>query len=622
MEAKKYTIYNKTRDTSVTSGATAVDSTREPLTALRVMVEGLGSDNETGLWLTHITVIPMVPRISPFDLVYLDKDNRVFQCIELLPATEIPRFSKPATSALVLPFRTISATKIAVGDDLTLAEIEEVEEAPKAEPIVEDVPAPLSTVALITAIAQPLPEIHKPVVDDLPSPFLQALQNEDSDEDEVPVPRETAQPGSFPVVEEFAIARFLRDPSKPQQSAPLPLEAPEKPERAPLEFPSIAEQLALRSSRPRARAAKPVTQPQPDAAPAQQTQPASATNEAKPINRFFRWLYPALYDQNRRASDRRNSQGLVAYDSLSEKPRMHEVGDLSSNGLYLRTSERWEPGTAMDLILQRKGRPEKNSQERIELEVVVVRTGADGVGFAYALPEGLQLKLWEAPGRNGANEADPGCVLRELRMARALAFMCRICPSATEEITALFYKTLSNVRLANVVEIALKAERLLVPEPHAYSMVAHRDLILRILEHGSWVDVAWLQELWAGLLATSCTLEGQDESNLVFIDILSRLAPLPTQILAVACAKAMQAMGESSSIPPSLMAFTAEEIARITRSNNLTKIYRSIAELSELGLLEKSPKAATQDNPHAAKAKPTHLGLEMFARCNGQRGAA
>jgi hypothetical protein len=312
----------------------------------------------------------------------------------------------------------------------------------------------------------------------------------------------------------------------------------------------------------------------------------------------------------------------VAYDSLSEKPRMHEVGDLSSNGLYLRTSDRWEPGTAMELILQRKGRPEKNPQDCIELEVVVVRAGADGIGFAFALPEGLQLKLWEAPGRNGADETDPGCVLRELRMARALAFMCRICPSATEEITALFYKTLSNVRLANVVEIALKAERLLGPEPHAYSMVAHRDLILRILEHGSWVDVAWLQELWAGLLATSCTLEGQDESNLVFIDLLSRLSPLPTQILAVACAKAMQAMGESSSVSPSLMAFTAEEIARITRSNNLTKIYRSIAELSELGLLEKSPKAATQDNPYAAKAKPTHLGLEMFARCNGQRGAA
>ncbi len=610
MEAKKYTIYNKTRDTSVTSGATAVDSTREPLTALRVMVEGLGSENESGLWLTHITVIPMVPRISPFDLVYLDKDNRVLQRAELLPASEIPRFSKPATSALVLPFRTISAAKIQLGDEFSLTEIEEVEEVPAAA-IPETRSAPSNSNAPAETVAQP---VKKPIVEDIPSPFLLALERV-----EAPAALESA-PHAAPAEKEFAIAQFFRDPSKAQEDELLS-GALAKPERAPLEFPSIAQQLSRHRSKPAQRIAKPA--PQTSELTIQEAPLSVLADEKKPIvNRFFRWLYPALYEQNRRTSERRNAQGLVAYDSLAEKPRMHEVADLSSNGIYLRTAQRWEPGTAMDLIVQRKGRLEKNSQECIELEVVAVRAGSDGVGFSFALPGGLQLKLWQVPGRNGVDEIDPGCVLRELRMARALEFMRRICPSATEEITALFHKTLSNVRLANVVEIALKAERLLVSEPHAYSMVAHRDLILRILEHGSWVDVEWLQELWAGLLATSCTLEGQDESNLVFIDILSRLGPLPTQILAVACAKAMQAMGESSSVPPSLMAFNAEEIARITRSNNLTKIYRSIAELSELGLLEKSPKAPTDDNAYKAKAKPTNLGLEMFARCNGQRGAA
>ena len=75
MEAKKYTIQNQARDTPVSTGVTAINSTLEPLAALRVMVEGLESDNEAGLWLTHVTVIPMVPRISPFDLIYLDKDG-------------------------------------------------------------------------------------------------------------------------------------------------------------------------------------------------------------------------------------------------------------------------------------------------------------------------------------------------------------------------------------------------------------------------------------------------------------------------------------------------------------------------------------------------------------------
>jgi len=109
---------------------------------------------------------------------------------------------------------------------------------------------------------------------------------------------------------------------------------------------------------------------------------------------------------------------------------------------------------------------------------------------------------------------------------------------------------------------------------------------------------------------------------LVFINLLSRMAPLPTQILTAACAKATQAMSESGSVSPYLLAFSAEEMAKITRSNNLTKIYRSITELSELGLLEKGPRLSSQVDSETAKAKPTHLGLQMYARCNGQRGAA
>ena len=92
MEVKKYSIYNQTRDASVSAGVTAVNSTLDPLCALRVMVEGLSGGTETGLWLTHITVVPMAPRMAPFDLIYLDKDNRVVECAELLPSAEMPRF--------------------------------------------------------------------------------------------------------------------------------------------------------------------------------------------------------------------------------------------------------------------------------------------------------------------------------------------------------------------------------------------------------------------------------------------------------------------------------------------------------------------------------------------------
>jgi hypothetical protein len=345
--------------------------------------------------------------------------------------------------------------------------------------------------------------------------------------------------------------------------------------------------------------------------------------ERKPFGkRFLRWLYPALYNQNRRGSERRPSPGLVAYEVSGNTPQMHEVDNISSTGIYLRTNGRWEPGTRVSLILQRSGPLEANLQQRVEFETGAVRAGGDGVGLTFVLPEGTDLQLWESPERKGVYEAQPDGMMRELRMARALAFLRRICPPAGEEVKEMLHKSLSSVRVSNIVEIAFKTERLLAHEPNASMMVAHPDLTVRILEHGSWVDVEWIQELWAGLLATSCTFEGQDESNLVFINLLSRMAPLPTQILTAACAKATQAMSESGSVSPYLLAFSAEEMAKITRSNNLTKIYRSITELSELGLLEKGPRLSSQVEPETAKAKPTHLGLQMYARCNGQRGAA
>jgi len=621
MEAKTYTISNKTRETSVGSGVTVVNSAREPLMALRVMVEGLGSGEEAGLWLTQVTVLPMVPRIAPFDLVYLDADHQVVERVELLPSAEMPRFNKPASSALVLPFGTIASAQIEIGDQLAIEEAAELEPASASvapEPEVQAKPesvAPATNSDELTILEAPPPISEFPTTE-FDSPFLNPFSATESEPVEPPQPsvdgKRNGELGG-----EFVLADFLR--KEPVASEPPSQDAAGEPKKTAAEEET---QVAMRSARKRHAAPVPIdwASQQYEAQKPESGKPVPA--EKKPaVGRFFRWLYPALYEQNRRGAERKNSEGLAAYDFFGDHPRMHEVHDISSDGLYLRTQQRWEPGTLISLTLQPGGPFEVESTLRVEFDCRVARIGADGMGLTFALPPGMKLKLWEAPGRNGADESDPMSMVRELRMARALAFLRQICPPADAEVTDLLHRTLSNVRAANLVEVALKAERLLAQEPDAYSMAANRDLILRILEQGSWVDLEWLQELWAGLLATSCTFEGQDESNLVYVNLLSKLSPLPMQILTMACAKAMLGMTESAEALPARLACSADEIARMTRSNNLVKIYKSIGELSELGLVEKNPRSASPANPGAAKAMPTQLGLEMFARCNGQRGA-
>src|ERR1700740_1123920 len=136
METKKYRIDNKTREGSLCSSVSVIDARLEPLKILKVLVEGLALNDNSGLWLTNMNGIPMVPRISPFDLVYLDKQNRVVQGLELLPIADFPQFKQPAVSALILPFQSVASSKTRQGDQLIFTEIEEAEpqsEAPAEE---------------------------------------------------------------------------------------------------------------------------------------------------------------------------------------------------------------------------------------------------------------------------------------------------------------------------------------------------------------------------------------------------------------------------------------------------------------------------------------------------------
>lgn len=41
-------------------------------------------------------------------------------------------------------------------------------------------------------------------------------------------------------------------------------------------------------------------------------------------------------------------------------------------------------------------------------------------------------------------------------------------------------------------------------------------LVVLTLEQVYWVDADEVREMWAGLLASSCTIDGKDESNLIY----------------------------------------------------------------------------------------------------------
>ena len=243
----------------------------------------------------------------------------------------------------------------------------------------------------------------------------------------------------------------------------------------------------------------------------------------------------------------------------------------------------------------------------------------NGVGLSFILPTGMDLRLWEGPAKGGVRRSEPEYVLREFRMARALAFLGRISPPAFEESKRLLHQELSNVRAECAVSIALRAEERLAQEVDGDRLLAHPDLVARIVDGGSWADSESMQELWAGLLVASCTSDGCDDSNLVFINLLSQLATLQTRMLMAVGEKASKVVSGNQVVACERIFSTAEEMTQMAGTHDLLKIHRSIAQLAEFGLLEKSVRASFVAETEGATTTPTSLGLQMYARCLGRR---
>lgn len=126
MSTPEYCVYNETRENVLTLRVAFLDTRSDPLRAVKVLIEGLAPNADTGLWLNPLKNVPSVPRLSAYDLVYLDRDGCVVHGVELVPDDEAPRVDGSAASALLLPIHSFAASQAAPGDRFVLRRAEEI----------------------------------------------------------------------------------------------------------------------------------------------------------------------------------------------------------------------------------------------------------------------------------------------------------------------------------------------------------------------------------------------------------------------------------------------------------------------------------------------------------------
>jgi uncharacterized protein len=115
--------------------------------------------------------------------------------------------------------------------------------------------------------------------------------------------------------------------------------------------------------------------------------------------RFLRWL-----STDRRGSKRHPLPGLVAYYWTGGAPQAFHIADISTNGLYLLTDERWFPGTMILMTLQRTNTDGEDPDDFISVLTKVIRWGTDGVGLSFVPSNTVDLTSGETLPETGVGK--------------------------------------------------------------------------------------------------------------------------------------------------------------------------------------------------------------------------
>ncbi len=106
------------------------------------------------------------------------------------------------------------------------------------------------------------------------------------------------------------------------------------------------------------------------------------------MRRLMRWIVP-----DKRVANRRKLPPVIAYLGQLRSSREFKIGDISVAGFYMITEERWVPGSAFPVTLERTDATERQT---FTVYSTVVRTGTDGVAFTFLPPNNEEKRAAEA----------------------------------------------------------------------------------------------------------------------------------------------------------------------------------------------------------------------------------
>jgi len=194
-------------------------------------------------------------------------------------------------------------------------------------------------------------------------------------------------------------------------------------------------------------------------------------------------------------------------------------------------------------------------------------------------------------------------------------FLKIVCAPALEEYGLMLKDKVRHWRLNNIYSILDKAKGKLEFENEHLQIKAHPRVALSIIENGSLNDDDEIQEMWAGLFASSCTKTGQEDENLIFIDLLKQITVCEARILKYACENARKIIYENGLIACDEFNVSCESLIEISGIIEIHRLDRELDHLRSLEII--SGGFSIYDKSLMADIKPTALALNLYVKSQG-----
>lgn len=222
----------------------------------------------------------------------------------------------------------------------------------------------------------------------------------------------------------------------------------------------------------------------------------------------------------------------------------------------------------------------------------------------------------EEPASTGAGRPEPA---RTVLAKAAVRFLDLICAPAAEEVGILLRDQMRHWRRANALRLLQAAKLKHDAEAISPQATAHPRLVAEVIEYGSLCDDGMLQDLWGGLLTSSCSEDGRDESNLIFVNILRQLTSSEAKLLKYACERAQKEVLHGLIwVPEHTLICKREDLYEITGVTDIDRLDRELDHLRALDLIVGGFQVG---HSNQANITPRPFALHMYVRCQGSRAS-